>query len=271
MAKDDHLLNLGLHETHWGTCKGKTQQGKPCRHQVIYANGYCAQHGGVTSDKDKAEQLKIAKAKLQRRFKRANKKWPERRSETCSPTGPATRSTSTGNPAVAVKPFFVDRAISAATGTEATASKLSLKLKRASERLTQDSPDPKPLKAGKQSSPTLRKAGEDHRTKQETNLGNGSESRNHKDRENGKEHHPREGEGNSARASDGVALTGYSRGNRGDPWRVVGQDKLGNVLVEIPPWSGWSVPRGVFDPRATDWQEKTCPPRALVEPKTFDD
>lgn len=35
--------------TFLGTCKGTTKAGARCKHIVVYANGYCRQHGGDSS------------------------------------------------------------------------------------------------------------------------------------------------------------------------------------------------------------------------------
>jgi len=67
---------------------------------------------------------------------------------------------------------------------------------------------------------------------------------------------------------------GHVRGDRGKPqeWRVVGSDKHGQVLVEVPSWHGLHTPRGVDGPHNyMDWQSRQCPASYLVDPKTHPD
>lgn len=55
--------------TFWGTCKGTTKAGTPCKRMVIYANGYCQAHGGDSTEFMRERFAKI-KAKALRRTRR---------------------------------------------------------------------------------------------------------------------------------------------------------------------------------------------------------
>lgn len=267
LAKDEHLLNIGLHETHWGTCKGKTAKGKPCRHSVIYANGYCAQHGGVTSPEDKAAQLALVKAKLLKRIKRGRKKCQEHPSKTCSQTGSAKASIASANPAVAGSQSSPDAQVNGAVdGTAVTATNNSQRTRRNAKNPYPTYPDQRRPRAGKESSSTSKKDGEDHKS-----LDHKKEPESQVKELNAKAESgipPDEGENIAgAHVHGAVALTGYSRGDRGQQWRHVGVNRLGQQLVEVPSWSALSVPRGVDNPVQAGWQSVTSPPRHLVEPK----
>lgn len=56
-----------------GLCKGTTKAGTRCKHIVVYANGYCRQHGG-DSTAFMAERFTAIKAKALRRVERWNRK-----------------------------------------------------------------------------------------------------------------------------------------------------------------------------------------------------
>lgn len=62
--------------TFFGTCKGTTKAGTPCKHIVVYANGNCRQHGGDSTEFMR-ERFEKIKAKALRRAKR----WMKRRAE----------------------------------------------------------------------------------------------------------------------------------------------------------------------------------------------
>lgn len=52
-----------------GNCKGTSKAGTPCRHIVVYANGYCRQHGGDSTEYERA-RIEQIKAKVLRRHAR---------------------------------------------------------------------------------------------------------------------------------------------------------------------------------------------------------
>ena len=60
-----------------GHCNGTTKAGKRCQHRTIYANGFCKQHGGDSTEFMKERMQKIkAKAlarhgRFMRRLERA--------------------------------------------------------------------------------------------------------------------------------------------------------------------------------------------------------
>lgn len=56
-----------------GVCKAVTKAGTPCRHIVVYANGYCRQHGGDSSEFMR-ERFEKIKAKALRRLRRWKKR-----------------------------------------------------------------------------------------------------------------------------------------------------------------------------------------------------
>lgn len=59
--------------TFWGTCKGTTKAGTPCKRMVVYANGYCQAHGGDSTEFMRERFAKI-KAKAVRRASRWRRK-----------------------------------------------------------------------------------------------------------------------------------------------------------------------------------------------------
>ena len=59
--------------TFFGTCKGTTKAGIPCRRTVVYANGLCSWHGGDSSDFMR-ERIEKIKAKAVRRLRRWKKR-----------------------------------------------------------------------------------------------------------------------------------------------------------------------------------------------------
>ena len=59
-----------------GICRGVTKAGTPCRRIVVYANGYCQQHGGDSTEfmRERVRRL-VAKSRarterLKRRLRR---------------------------------------------------------------------------------------------------------------------------------------------------------------------------------------------------------
>lgn len=56
-----------------GQCKGTTKAGTPCRHIVVFANGFCKQHGGDSTEFER-ERLEQIKKKALRRIKRWKRK-----------------------------------------------------------------------------------------------------------------------------------------------------------------------------------------------------
>ena len=64
---------MGYGYTFAGHCKGTTKAGTRCRHRAVYANGYCRQHGGDSSEFMR-QRLKKIKAKALRR----HAKWKKR-------------------------------------------------------------------------------------------------------------------------------------------------------------------------------------------------
>ena len=59
-----------------GICKGTTKAGTRCKHIVVYANGYCRQHGGDSTEfmRERVRRL-VAKSRarterLKRRLRR---------------------------------------------------------------------------------------------------------------------------------------------------------------------------------------------------------
>lgn len=57
-----------------GRCKGTTKAGTPCRHTSVFANGYCRQHGGDSTEFER-ERLERIKQKAIKRFE----KWKRKR------------------------------------------------------------------------------------------------------------------------------------------------------------------------------------------------
>lgn len=56
-----------------GRCKGTTKAGTPCRHIVVFANGFCKQHGGDSTEFER-ERLERIREKALRRIKRWKRK-----------------------------------------------------------------------------------------------------------------------------------------------------------------------------------------------------
>lgn len=58
--------------TFWGTCKGTTKAGTPCRRTVVYANGYCQQHGGDSTEfmRERFEKIKAKALRCLRRWEK---------------------------------------------------------------------------------------------------------------------------------------------------------------------------------------------------------
>jgi hypothetical protein len=56
--------------TFWGTCKGTTKAGSPCRRTVVYANGYCRAHGGDSTEfmRERFEKIKARAIARSKRF-----------------------------------------------------------------------------------------------------------------------------------------------------------------------------------------------------------
>lgn len=72
---------MGFGYTFAGHCKGITKAGTRCRRTVVFANGYCKQHGGDSSAFMRERMAKI-KAKALRRHARWKKRWEARRGGT---------------------------------------------------------------------------------------------------------------------------------------------------------------------------------------------
>jgi len=302
MAKDDYLLQLGMSDTRFGTCKGKTAKGKPCRHTSVLENGYCLSHGGQT---DRKAQVERAKEKVLRQFARQKKKWNRTSKQDLAGSYPTAQDfvsprKKTAHPAKALQSSKPSLPVSGdAPTTDATANKPEPRQRKASSEPTVTSQAPRPKRAGRkhlqhspdqdgspkkngkqknkkpslnaalmQSAESTLHASSGQRTNQTISANPIKTERDEGVGDKGEEHRARAGVDSCVQ--DEIPST-YSRGNRGDPWRVVGTDSKGRPVVEIPPWSPWSVPRGVYDPRATDWQTQTCPPRRYVEPRVFDD
>lgn len=64
---------MGQGFTFLGKCKGTTKAGTPCRHESVYANGYCRQHGGDSTDFMRERAKRIAE-KARRRHERWKRK-----------------------------------------------------------------------------------------------------------------------------------------------------------------------------------------------------
>lgn len=61
---------MSLQYTFYGTCLGKTKKGTPCRHTTVYANGYCKQHGG-----DSTEYMLMVRDRLAEKQRRRVERW----------------------------------------------------------------------------------------------------------------------------------------------------------------------------------------------------
>ena len=57
-------------------CKGVTKAGTPCRHTVVFANGYCRQHGGDSTEleRERLEQIKQRTLARFRKWKRKHRR-----------------------------------------------------------------------------------------------------------------------------------------------------------------------------------------------------
>jgi hypothetical protein len=64
---------MGQGYTFAGICKGTTKAGTPCQHFTVYANGYCRQHGGDSTEFMKAHTKKIVEKMIRR-----HEKWRRR-------------------------------------------------------------------------------------------------------------------------------------------------------------------------------------------------
>lgn len=64
---------MGLGYTFAGTCKGTTKAGTRCRHTVVFANGYCKQHGG-----DSSEYMRERVRRIVAKAKRRHARWKKR-------------------------------------------------------------------------------------------------------------------------------------------------------------------------------------------------
>ena len=60
---------MGQGYTFNGICKGTTKAGTPCKHRVVFANGFCKQHGGDSTEFMRGRVRKLV-AKSQARLKR---------------------------------------------------------------------------------------------------------------------------------------------------------------------------------------------------------
>lgn len=56
-----------------GRCKGITKAGTPCRHTSVFANGFCRQHGGDSTEFE-LERFERIKQKALRRIKKWKRK-----------------------------------------------------------------------------------------------------------------------------------------------------------------------------------------------------
>ena len=59
-----------------GVCKGTTKAGNRCKHRVVFANGYCKQHGGDSTEFVREKTRRLV-AKLKRRIARLKRKFPD--------------------------------------------------------------------------------------------------------------------------------------------------------------------------------------------------
>ena len=60
---------MGQGYTFFGKCKGKTKAGMPCLHMSVFANGFCRQHGGDSTE-FMQERLRELKAKTRKKLER---------------------------------------------------------------------------------------------------------------------------------------------------------------------------------------------------------
>lgn len=56
-----------------GRCKGTTKAGTQCRHIVVFANGFCKQHGGDSTEFER-ERLERIREKALRRIRKWKRK-----------------------------------------------------------------------------------------------------------------------------------------------------------------------------------------------------
>ena len=61
---------MGKGYTFTGVCKGVTKAGTTCRHIVVFANGFCRQHGG-----DSTEYMRERLDRIRQKALRRMKKW----------------------------------------------------------------------------------------------------------------------------------------------------------------------------------------------------
>lgn len=92
---------MNLNPTYWGTCKGKTKKGQLCRHTVIFANGFCKQHGGATPPEYAKELLERERARLLMVAERFNKRIDRWRRESKNSSGGDSKTISLTEPAKA--------------------------------------------------------------------------------------------------------------------------------------------------------------------------
>ena len=59
--------------TFLGKCKGATKAGTRCKHIVVYANGYCRQHGGDSTEYMREHARRLA-AKSRARTERLRRR-----------------------------------------------------------------------------------------------------------------------------------------------------------------------------------------------------
>jgi hypothetical protein len=62
-----------------GRCKGITKAGTPCRHIVVFANGFCKQHGGDSSayELERMERIREKALRSIRKWKRKHAAVPK--------------------------------------------------------------------------------------------------------------------------------------------------------------------------------------------------
>ena len=65
---------MGYGYTFAGFCRAITKTGTPCQHTVVYANGFCRQHGG-----DSTEYMRERLAKIVAKAKRRHARWKKQR------------------------------------------------------------------------------------------------------------------------------------------------------------------------------------------------
>lgn len=65
---------MSLDYTISGKCNGITKAGLPCKHRVIFANGFCKQHGGKNPPEVLTARLERMRQKCLRQAERWNRK-----------------------------------------------------------------------------------------------------------------------------------------------------------------------------------------------------